>query len=198
MPGRRFRDLSAETPPKVAETVHASGLILLAVVVGLAAGCLLGAQPSVNAQLGRSVSHPFQATLISFASGTAIVFVLSLLGGNFPPVFTTPPRELPWWVWCGGAIGVVLVTASLILVPKVGSLLWFAAVMTGQMVAAILLDHFGLLGNPQAKASPLRLLGAGLMVAGVLLIVHSKLREQRSNIDANSATTVTNPDHAED
>ena len=72
-----------------------------------------------------------------------------------------------------------MVTTSLILVPKVGSLPWFAAVMTGQIVAAITLDHFGWLGNPRADASPLRLLGGALMIAGVMVIVYAKHSEQR-------------------
>lgn len=154
---------------------------MVAIAVGLFAGCLLGTQPSVNGQLGRSVEHPLQASLISFASGTAILLLLSVVSGTFPPAFTTPPRDLPWWIWFGGAIGVVLVTTSLILVPRVGSLPWFAAVMTGQTVAALILDHYGWLGNPRAHASPLRLLGAGLLIAGVLVIVQAKRLEFKAD-----------------
>jgi len=36
----------------------------------------------------------------------------------------------------GGAIGVMLVTTSIIFVPRVGSLVWLAAVMTGQTLGA--------------------------------------------------------------
>ncbi len=97
----------------------------------------------------------------------------------FPPSFQRAPGELPWWIWLGGGIGVVLVTTSLIFVPRIGSLPWFAAVMTGQIVAALLLDHYGLLGNPKAVASPLRLLGAGLMVASVMVVVYAKHSEVR-------------------
>jgi transporter family-2 protein len=157
------------------------GFLLLAVLIGLAAGSLLGTQPSVNGQLGSQLGHPLQASLISFASGTAIILVLSLLSGNFPPRFSTPPLQLPWWIWFGGAIGVVLVTTSLILVPRIGSLPWFAAVMTGQTVAALLLDHYGLLGNPRAAISPLRLLGTILLIAGVLAIVQAKRLEGRGS-----------------
>ncbi len=164
----------------------------MAVLIGLAAGCLLGAQPSVNGQLGRNVAHPLQASLISFASGTAILFVVTLFAGQFPPRFTTPPSQLPWWIWGGGAIGVVMVTTSLILVPRVGSLPWFAAVMTGQTVAAICLDHFGMLGNPRAAASPLRILGACLLIAGVLVIVQAKRIEHRKNAQVLQATGQTN------
>ncbi len=46
--------------------------------------------------------------------------------------------------------------------------------MTGQTLAALCLDHFGLLGNPKTPTSPLRLLGVGLLVAGVIVIVQAK------------------------
>ena len=178
MPVPRSQARSGDSPPRGADPVaHGFGTVIIAIAIGLLAGCLLGAQPSVNGQLGRHLEHPLQASLISFASGTAILLILSLSTGVFPPSFSTPPRVLPWWIWFGGAIGVVLVTTSLILVPRVGSLPWFAAVMTGQTVAAILLDHYGLLGNPRAVASPLRLLGAGLLIAGVLVIVQAKRLE---------------------
>jgi transporter family-2 protein len=172
--------------------VHGFGLVLVAVVIGLFAGCLLGTQPSVNGQLGRNLEHPLQASLISFGSGTAIILVVSILSGSFPPSFTTPPRELPWWIWFGGAIGVILVTSSLILVPRVGSLPWFAAVMTGQTLAALVLDHYGLLGNPKVTTSPLRYVGAGLLIVGVLMIVEAKRVEhtQALNIANQNAETL--------
>ena len=167
------------------------GIVLIAVAVGLAAGSLLGAQPSVNGQLAISLAHPLQAALISFATGTTILLVLSLVFGVFPPSFQTAPGELPWWIWLGGGIGVVLVTTSLIFVPRIGSLPWFAAVMTGQIVAALALDHYGSLGNPKAVASPLRLLGAGLMIASVMVVVYAKHSEVR--LAESDQPKLTNP-----
>lgn len=166
------------------------GIVMIAIAIGLAAGCLLGAQPSVNGQLGLSVAHPLQAALISFASGTTILLVLCLTVGQFPPSFQSPPGNLPWWIWLGGAIGVVMVTTSLIFVPRVGSLPWFAAVMSGQILAALLLDHYGLLGNPKASASPLRLLGAGLMLASVLVVAYTKHSEVKRDPSPQPSSAV--------
>jgi len=177
---------------------HGIGIVFVAITIGLLAGFLLGAQPSVNGQLGRHLEHPLQASLISFASGTAILLLLTLASGVFPPAFTTSPRALPWWIWFGGAIGVVLVTTSLILVPRVGSLPWFAAVMTGQTVAALVLDHYGLLGNPRAEASPLRLLGAGLLIAGVFVIVQAKRLEFVKQTSGESGRPGVELPHAPD
>ena len=154
--------------------------LVAAVVIGLAAGCLLAMQSSVNGFLGQNVEHPMQASFISFLTGTTIILIINFFTRSFPPRFTTDPTSLPWWAWIGGAIGVVMVTSSLIIVPRVGSLPWFAALMTGQTVMAIVLDHFGLLGNPRSAASPLRLVGAALLIAGVLVIVQAKRLEQAS------------------
>ena len=203
MPVRRFPVRNVAAQPKAVNIVPSPsqfispGMFLLAVMVGLLAGCLLGMQPSINGQLGRNLQAPLQASLISFASGTAVVLVLLILSGQFPPVFTTSPSRLPWWIWFGGSIGVVLVTTSLIVVPKIGSMPWFAAVITGQTLTAVVLDHFGLLGNPRSAASPLRLLGASLLVAGVLVIVQAKRLEENRPLEPETSPTPPNSSRVE-
>lgn len=158
-------------------------IYLVAVVIALAVGCLFGIQPSINGALGTAVHHPLQAALISFGTGTLAIAVCCVASGNFPPRFTTAPSQIPIWMWTGGIIGAVIVTSSLIMVPRIGSLLWFAAVVTGQIVTATVLDHFGWLSNPRVTASPLRLVGAGLLLAGLLVIVGAKWSDTSSAIE---------------
>jgi len=81
----------------------------------------------------------------------------------------------------------VLVTSSLYFVPRIGSLSWFGAVITGQVVAALILDQWGLMGNPRSAASPLRLLGGAMLIGGVLLITRAKALERRG--EAREAAT---------
>ena len=154
-------------------------IFLIGILIALTVGCLFGMQPSVNGSLGSAVQHPLQAALISFGSGTLAIAVCCIATGNFPARFATPPGQIPLWVWTGGLIGSIVVTSSLIMVPRMGSLLWFAALITGQLLAAVVLDHFGWLGNPQVTASPPRLIGAGLLLAGLMVIVGAKWSEER-------------------
>jgi len=42
--------------------------------------------------------------------------------------------------------------------------------IAGQMTFALVLDHYGAVGFPERSMSPGRALGAGLLVAGVVLI----------------------------
>lgn len=156
------------------------------------AGCLLGSQPSVNGSLGKSLSHPLQASLISFGSGFAILLLLNMAMGLFPLQLTQKASSLPWWIWMGGSIGVVMVSTSLFFVPRIGSLPWFAAVMTGQTVIALFLDHYGLLGNPKSPVSIMRVIGTALLVIGVLVIVSAKQMES-SQSKTSSADVNSNP-----
>ncbi|MDA8746277.1 DMT family transporter [Rubripirellula amarantea] len=152
-------------------------IYFVAVLVGLAIGSLFGMQPSINGTLGASVEHPLQASLILICVAT----------GTFPPRFVSSPGQLPWWIWTGGAIGVAVVTGTLVLAPRVGSLTLFVAFISGQVLTALVIDHFGWLGNPRIHASPMRLLGAGLLLAGLTVIVVSKKSESRA----------AGPDHLE-
>ncbi|TWT53359.1 hypothetical protein Pla22_09880 [Rubripirellula amarantea] len=162
-------------------------IYFVAVLVGLAIGSLFGMQPSINGTLGASVEHPLQASLISFATGTFLLILICVATGTFPPRFVSSPGQLPWWIWTGGAIGVAVVTGTLVLAPRVGSLTLFVAFISGQVLTALVIDHFGWLGNPRIHASPMRLLGAGLLLAGLTVIVVSKKSESRA----------AGPDHLE-
>ena len=148
--------------------------LMLAIATGLLSGFLFGTQPSVNGHLARQLGHPLQASIISFATGTVILVVIAATMGVFPPRFQSPVWQLPWWCWGGGAIGVLLVTASLFFVPRIGSLPWHATIITGQMVAALVLDQYGLLGNVHEPLSKARAVGAALLIAGVFVIFWAK------------------------
>ncbi len=160
----------------------------LAIAIGLVSGFLFGTQPSVNGHLARQLGHPLQASIVSFATGTLILVVVAIAFGVFPPRLRVPMGSLPWWSWGGGAIGVLLVTASLIFVPRIGSLPWHATIITGQLVAALVLDHFGLLGNAQQPMSRMRWVGSLLLVVGVVLIFWAKTRDRLSISKAPVAT----------
>jgi transporter family-2 protein len=155
------------------------GWLGFAIVTGLVSGFLFGTQPSVNGYLSRELGHPLQASIVSFATGTFILIGLAIAMGVFPPRLQTPIEQMPWWCWGGGAIGVLLVTASLIFVPRIGSLPWHATIITGQLIAAIVLDQYGLLGNARQPMSRARAVGAMLLIAGVVIIFWSRSQPSR-------------------
>ncbi|HJL43207.1 MAG TPA: DMT family transporter [Myxococcales bacterium LLY-WYZ-16_1] len=139
------------------------------ILAALGAGLLLPLQPGVNAELRRYLGSPFLAALGSFAGGTLALFCLSLaLRVPWPSLHRV--AQTPWWAWTGGFIGVCIVTTSIVLAPRIGAAALFSAVVTGQLVGSLLVDHFGLVGFEVQRLNAVRVLGVVLLLAGVYVI----------------------------
>ena len=135
----------------------------------VAAGAMLPIQFGINAQLASWVGSPLRATLVSFAVGTVILVVAVLIFARG----LTGERELgaaPWWVWIGGALGAFYVLGSVVTAPKLGAAALFAFILAGQAVASLAVDHFGWVGFDENPITPGRLLGIGLVAAGVAAV----------------------------
>jgi transporter family-2 protein len=147
----------------------------LAVVTGM----LLPLQPAINKQLRDHVGSPWLAALVSFTVGTLLlmlaVLVLVVMRDGLPAAAEV--RAAPWWAWVGGAIGAVFVTASIVLVPQLGVVLLVGAVLFGQLLSSVIIDHFGLVGMRQQQVNWGRVAGVLLLLAGVVLIQRSTPRQ---------------------
>src|SRR5262249_61087160 len=75
--------------------------------------------------------------------------------------------RLPLWPWSGGLFGAIFIGLSIIAVPKLGGAAYIAILVTGQMIAALAVDHFGWLGIPERHIDLPRLLGVALLKAAL-------------------------------
>lgn len=142
--------------------------LLLAFLTGVA----ITIQAGVNANLRAIMGHPVLAASISFGAG-----FLSLLTFVLVSRVAVPPleaiRQVSWWKWTGGLIGAVYVTTVIASVPKIGPANLVSLSVAGQLLAAVVLDHYGLLGFAVHPANGWRLLGIVLIMAGALLVVRN-------------------------
>lgn len=140
----------------------------LYVLVALIGGAALSVQAPINAVLARGAESVLWAGVVSYAVGLGCVVALTLAARVPWPAATI--SLVPWWAWTGGLFGAVYVVTAIIAVPRLGAAALVAVVITSQLVATLLLDHFGLLGLPEHGINLWRLLGAAFLVCGVLLI----------------------------
>jgi transporter family-2 protein len=139
--------------------------ILTAVVTG--AG--LAAQALINSRLRDVLGGAIWAAIGQFVVGLALLVVLALAARQPSPTFEAVPRS-PWWIWTGGAFGAAFIVVSILLTPRMGTALTVASITVGQLLAALVFDHTGWLGAPVITMSPLRLAGAALLCAGIVLL----------------------------
>jgi bacterial/archaeal transporter family-2 protein len=137
-------------------------------VLAVAAGGALPFQAGINARLAAFVGGPIRASMISFAVGTVVLFLLALVATR-GVVATGRLGQVPWWGWIGGAVGAGYVASTVAAAPRLGALNLFAAVIFGQLLCSVLLDHFGVLYHEHGLSLG-RIAGVVLLGAGVALV----------------------------
>jgi len=139
-------------------------------LLGVLTGCLLPLQSCLNARLRGPLGGPFPAALVSFSTGL-IVLIAACFLARVPWPTAAVARQIPWWVWLGGgACGAVIVSVNVLLIPRLGVTTSLVAALAGQLAGSILMDHFGVLGLTTRPATPTRLGGLALILAGVWLV----------------------------
>lgn len=141
-------------------------------VIAVAVGSLLPLQAGINATLRTHLEHPLRAASFNFLVGLTVLVAALLVSGN-ASLPSGAFRSAPPWAFFGGLIGATVVLGSLVIAPKLGGALLFAAIVAGQLSSGLLIDHFGLVGYPRSPITLGRIGGVLLVFAGVVLIQRS-------------------------
>lgn len=138
-------------------------------LLALISGIVLPLQAGINAQLRSWLAQPVLAAFVSFGVGT-----IALLGYSLALRLPWPETGrivlAPWWVWTGGLLGAFFVWVNLTLAPKLGATVLVGFIVAGQMLASLLMDHFGVVGYHRHPIGLWRLLGVVMILSGVILI----------------------------
>jgi len=144
----------------------------LYILLMLIAGAGLAVQIVVNAQLRVVAGNALWAANIVFAVSLAAGLAALAFATVFARVPLPDPAlwRAPWWVWLGGLGGAAYVLLAILLARRLGAALLSAAGILGQLVASILIDHYGWFGTSVHRVSAARAIGVVLMAIGVALI----------------------------
>ena len=144
--------------------------MIVCLVIAFLSGALVPVQTAANSRLRSAVGFVYVSTLISFAVSTLSLVAVSLAIGA-PLIPTAAQAEAtPWWLWTGGIIALGTITANILLFKAIGQLQAMVFPVFGQLAFSLAIDHFGLFGSRVIPITSLRLLGMGVVVAGVFLI----------------------------
>jgi transporter family-2 protein len=147
-------------------------MTLFILLVAIAAGAANPFQSGANAELNKQLGTPLWATIIVYTTGLLGVLLLQLfLRQPMPAVARAESVHV--WAWFGGLISIVATVAGLTAAQKLGAGVFTGVSITVSMAASVLLDHFGLVGFRQHTASPARIAGCAVMIAGLWIIART-------------------------
>ena len=168
----------------VAVVVTASGefqtdVPLWVLIAPIVAGLLAGVQQATNGQLREVSRSMLAASFISFASGTVVLAIALAvhLSLSAPPA-SYPPSPL---LYTGGLLACVFIAVQAVIVRTIGVLVLSLAVLSGQVIAATLLDlAFAVEGHelalPTVVAAALTLVAVAVAAIRTRRSGHSEVR----------------------
>ena len=109
-----------------------------------------------------------ECVFITYVSGGILVALamLAVRGGN---LVAWP--KVPWYVFTAGVLGLLIVGTIGYTVPRLGMAKAFTVMIAAQLIAAMMLDHFGLFGATVRMLNMYRMTGFIIMVVGVWMVL---------------------------
>jgi len=140
----------------------------LPLALAVIAGLFIAIQAPTNAILGKASGSPVVAAFISFVVGTLALG--AMVAASSGRLFAPELRQVPWYAWLGGFYGAFFVAMAAFAAPRIGVATMLTAAIGGQILAALMLDHFGLLGLARQQVRVERIAGAVLVLIGAVLV----------------------------
>ena len=130
-------------------------------------GVILAVHLSMNGKVGAAIGNPRVGNALFWCIGAVGALLIGATGwqaGALDGVKDVNPLLLT-----AGLMGACLVFAIAWLIPQVGASFVMIALIAGQVLGGMVLSHFGWLGSPQQPVSVMNIVGAAVMIAGVVL-----------------------------
>jgi bacterial/archaeal transporter family-2 protein len=143
------------------------GNIALIVVVAVVGGIAVALQSQFMGLLDKGIGT-LEGVFITYGTGGLLIAVIMLLqrGGNLGAW-----QGVPWYAFCTGALGLVIVGAIGYSTPRLGLVVTFTIMVASQFIVGSLLDHFGILGAASRPIEMSRLFGMAVLLLGIWLII---------------------------
>jgi transporter family-2 protein len=133
-------------------------------------GTLLPVQAILNTKLGKQTGGPMMSSMLSFFVGLVCLFIINVVT-NYTALSNMKLLSVsPWYTWIGGLLGAIYVSCIIFVNQQQGVALTFALAVAGQIFISLIIDHFGLLGSFVRPVSIPKIIGALLIIAGLILI----------------------------
>ncbi|HDR1021916.1 TPA: DMT family transporter [Pasteurella multocida] len=143
-------------------------MFILYILIALVAGVALASQAAINSQLAKAMNNePLIATFISFGSGAILLLIVASIKTDLVGNLATAHHH-SWWKYLGGALGALVVFTTVLLSPKMGITNMLFFIIVGQLIMAMIIDHYGLIHMPVREVNVFKLIGLGIVGIGLV------------------------------
>lgn len=145
-------------------------MMVMGFALALAAGIFIALQGNINALVAGQTGI---YTVVLIPVVTQVILLAAFLAVNRPYVQEVARIGQVNWglalLVASAFLGLGIMTTMTFSIMTIGPLVAFTTVIFSQLLASMVIEHFGLIGVAQNPVSVFRILGLGLMVVAVRL-----------------------------
>ena len=143
--------------------MQTSAFVLTALLMGMILSIYLPMNSAVSKYVGSSIA----ATVTFFGVALITSTLIFIFVGEYEAI----PKigKVPKYLYLSGFIAAVVVIGTTFLIPKIGARTFFILLVSGQILMAVIVSHFGVLESPHDPINLKKILGATLVIAGAFL-----------------------------
>jgi transporter family-2 protein len=130
-------------------------------------GVVLTVHLAMNGKVGAVLNNARVGNALFWCVGAAMAIVIGLTGWQAGAL--SGLKQVNPILLTAGAIGASLVFAIAWLIPRIGAGPFTLTLLAGQIVSGMVLSHFGWLGSPVQPIGVKSVIGALIMVGGIVL-----------------------------
>lgn len=136
-------------------------------LLALIAGAALSLEGAIYGELGKNIGQ-LESSLYNFAIGSIILALLVLFWGKGSLSAVT---KAPKWMLLGGVLGTIYLTIIVIVAPKLGIAITMIAVVAGQLISSMLIEHKGWLGSQLLRVNRYHFASIAFLSIALLMLM---------------------------
>ena len=120
-------------------------MAIIAYLIGIISGVAATVQASFNGEIRRRFRSPYITAAVNFIVALTLIAIVLLITEHSLALPVSEIVKYPPWIWMGGVCGATIVMAGIFCLPVLGSARNMMLLCFGQIMAGLLIDHFGIL-----------------------------------------------------
>jgi transporter family-2 protein len=138
----------------------------LYIVLAFSMGLIMSIYLPMNSSVAKYIGSSITANVTFFAVALLTSVFIFFLSGQFNTI--NHLKDVPAVLYLTGFISAFVVLGTTFLIPHIGARKFFILLITGQIVMAIVVSHFGLLESAKDPINVRKMIGAVLVLAGAI------------------------------
>jgi len=135
---------------------------MINILIAFIAGALVILSMTINSNLSKKIGV-FQGAFVNYAVGLLFAIIAFAVTRSYNTLEASNFMGLPFWGYLGGAVGVIIVGISNVIIPKIPTIYSTLLIFTGQLFAGMLIDFLR-----EGLISKGKIIGGILIIAGMM------------------------------